>query len=275
VLACAALRNRPKIVTYRGISSPLSKLDAGDWLSYWHPFVDAHACESLAVQQALVASGIPASRCFVTYNSMYAPPSHRPGRLGLAQFGIPADAFVVGTMAAMRRRKRMDILLRAAAQCADLTDVYWILFGRVMDREIFKLAADLKIRDRVRLPGFRADAPELISGADVFVMPSRDEALCQAVLEAMHQGVCPVVSDSGGMKEIIRHQQDGLVVPVENVDALAQAIRKLHADRRLTAQLAASAQKREADSFTPERFAERCLLIYRAVLGGRRVLEAA
>jgi glycosyltransferase involved in cell wall biosynthesis len=275
VLAATALPERPKIVSFRGVSSPLSRLDAGDWLSYRHPLVDAHACESAAVQRALVASGVPASKCWVTYNSMYMPPACRPGRPALAQFGIPADAFVVGTMASMRRVKRMDILLRAAAQCADLRDTYWILFGRVLDPEILKLAADRRIRDRVRLPGFRLDASELISGADVFVMPSRAEALCQALLEAMHQGVCPVVSNAGGMKEVVRHEHDGLVVPVENVDALAHAIRRLHADRLLAAKMAASAQQRIAHSFTPEKMAERCLALYRSLLGFSAVSTAA
>jgi glycosyltransferase involved in cell wall biosynthesis len=77
------------------------------------------------------------------------------------------------------------------------------------------------------------------------------------------------------MKEVIRHKQDGLVVPVDDVDALAEAIRQLHADRRLTAQLAASARQREADSFTPEKMAERCVVSYRGVLGEQRVLKAA
>jgi glycosyltransferase involved in cell wall biosynthesis len=266
VLAAMTHHPRPKIVTFRGVSSPLSRLDAGDWLSYRHPLIDAHACESAAVRDALVASGIDAARCWVTYNSMYMPPQSRPGRAGWDQFRIPEGAFVIGTMAAMRRVKGIDILLRAAIQCADLKDAYWILFGHVVDPEIWALATDPRICDRIRFAGHRQDASELISGVDVFVMPSRAEALCQALLEAMHQGVCPVVSDAGGMREVVRSGLDGLVVPVENVAALALAIRKLHGDRRELTRLAASAQRRIADEFTPEKMAERCLAIYRSVI---------
>jgi glycosyltransferase involved in cell wall biosynthesis len=275
VLAATALHPRPKIVTFRGVSSPLSRLDAGDWLSYRHPFVDAHACESAAVRDALVASGIDPAMCWVTYNSMYMPPRYRPGRAGLAPFCMPDGAFVVGTMAAMRRVKGIDILLRAAIQCADLKDAYWVLFGQVVDPEILSLAADPRIRDRVRLVGYRQDASELISGVDVFVMPSRAEALCQALLEAMHQRVCPVVSDAGGMREVVRHGQDGLVVPVENVAALAQAIRRLHADRHELNRLAASAHQRIADEFTPEKMAQRSLAIYRSMIAADAARTAA
>jgi glycosyltransferase involved in cell wall biosynthesis len=275
VVAATALGRRPKIVSFRGVSSPLSKLDAGDWLSYRHPFVDAHACESEAVRQALISSGVAASSCFVTYNSMYMQPARRPGRASLAQYGIPRDAFVVGTMAAMRRVKGIDILLRAAARCAEFCDVYWILFGHVLDPEIRLLANQPEIRERVRLVGHRIDASELISGADVFVMPSRAEALCQALLEAMYQRVCPVVSDAGGMKEVVRHGCDGIVVPVANVDALVQAIQTLYDDRTLVSRYAAAAHQRIAESFTPENMAQRCLTIYQALLGQGQCRDAA
>jgi glycosyltransferase involved in cell wall biosynthesis len=275
VLAAQGLRRRPHIVSFRGIVSPLSRLDAGDWLSYRHPLVAAHACESNAVRDAMIRSGIEESRCFTTYNSMFNVPSRRPGRAGLAQFDIPEGAFVVGTMAAMRPVKRIDLLLQAAIECADLGDTYWILFGEVLDDSIEQLASDRRIRSRVRLVGHRADAAELISGADVFVMPSRAEALCQALLEAMHQRICPVVTDAGGMKEVVRHGLDGLVVPAENAAALAEAIRKLHADRKLVAQLATSAQRRVADSFTPEAVAERTMAIYRQMVNSGQSRSAA
>jgi L-malate glycosyltransferase len=275
VLAAQGLRTRPHIVSFRGIVSPLSRLDAGDWLSYHHPLVATHACESNAVRDALVRSGIEESRCWTTYNSMFNVPTRRPGRAGLEQFNIPADAFVVGTMAAMRPVKRIDLLLQAAIDCADLTDTYWVLFGEIIDESIQALASDRRISDRVRLVGHRPDAAELISGADVFVMPSRAEALCQALLEAMHQGVCPVVTDAGGMKEVVRHAEDGLVVPSENAPALAEAIRTLHSDRRLLAKLAGSAQQRIADSFTPEAMADRTLAIYQRLAVESRSLTAA
>jgi glycosyltransferase involved in cell wall biosynthesis len=275
VLAATGLRVRPRIVSFRGITALLARLNAGDWISYLHPLVDAHACESEAVRQSLIASGIEENRCWVTYNTMRMPPTRRPGRAALHQFGIPAGAYVVGTIATMRRVKGVDMLLRAAADCADLKDMYLLLFGQVVDPEVRELAANPLIRDRVRLVGHRADASELISGADVFVMPSRSEALCQALLEAMHQGVCPVVSDAGGMKEVVRHKQDGIVFPSEDVAALAQALRALSNDRDLVARYANSSRERIASEFTAERMAQRCVTLYRRMGGDRSACEAA
>jgi glycosyltransferase involved in cell wall biosynthesis len=274
VLAATGLRNRPRIVSFRGITAPLSRLNAGDWISYLHPLVDAHACESEAVRHSMIASGIAADRCFVTYNTMRMPPARRPGRDVLQQFDIPAGAFVVSTMATMRHVKGIDILLRAAAECADLADMYLMLFGQVVDPEIRMLAGNPALRDRVRFAGHRTDASELVSGADVFVMPSRSEALCQALLEAMHQGVCPVVSNAGGMKEVVRHEREGIVFPSEDVAALARAIRALHADRGVVTRYAAAARARIAADFTPERMADCCLATY-CRLGGERGSRSA
>jgi glycosyltransferase involved in cell wall biosynthesis len=91
----------------------------------------------------------------------------------------------------------------------------------------------------------------------------------------MHQGVCPVVSDAGAMKEVVRDEQDGLVVPRENVARLAGAVRRLHADRALVARLAASARQRVADSFTAEQMAARLFAIYRSLLGEREARQCA
>jgi glycosyltransferase involved in cell wall biosynthesis len=266
VLASIGMNPCPQIVSFRGITSPLGRFDIGDWLSYRHPLVAAHACESDAVRQALDRSGVDPRICWTTYNSMYHVPTQRPGKAILAQFDIPTEAFVVGTMAAMRRVKGIDLLLEAAVNCADLKDIYWLLIGDVLDPSIFQLAADPRIRSRIRLTGRRKNASELISGADVFVMPSRAEALCQALLEAMYQGVCPIVSAAGGMKEVVRHGVDGLVVPTENVAALAQAIRALYVDRSLVTRLAMQAQQRITDEFTAERMADRTLSTYRHLL---------
>ncbi len=177
-----------------------------------------------------IRSGIAADRCWTVYNTLYSSVDRRPGRPALAQFDIPPDTFVVATVGTFRRVKGADLLLKAATECANLSDIYWLLIGKTIDPEIHRLAADPRIRDRVRLVGHRPDAAELVSGADLFVMPSRAEALCQALLEAMHQGVCPVVSDAGGMKEVVRHGVDGLVVAQECVHQLANAVRRLQTD---------------------------------------------
>jgi len=268
VLGTIALSAAPHIVSFRGITARATRRDVGNLVSYLHPRVAGHACESNAVRDSMIASGIDANRCVTTYGCIDPGRLNQPGFAVREMFDIPRNAFVVATVATMRPVKGIDLLLQAAVACANLKDIYWLLIGPVRDRSITRLSEDPRIRQRVRLTGFQPRAADLVSGADLFVMPSRHEALCRALLEAMAQGVCPLVSDAGGMKEAVRHAEDGWVVPREDVAALAAAIRQLHADPDLRLRLALSAGQRARSQFSPQQMAERSLTLYRRVLAG-------
>jgi glycosyltransferase involved in cell wall biosynthesis len=265
IVATTGLSRGPRLVSFRGITSRLSLRNPGDMLSYRHRRVDAHACESAAVRQALIDSNVAAARCHVVYNSIARGGIVQRHRAGLQRFGIPENAFVVGMVGTFRRVKGADIFLRAAIACAHQIDAYWLLIGRVVDPDVARLADHPRIRQRVRLVGYQQNAAELIGGADLFVMPSRSEALCQALLEAMSQGVCPVVSNAGGMKEAVRHNQDGIVVPTSDVSALAGAICALSQDKERRQRLAQSVRARFHSHFTPSQMAQRALSIYEAL----------
>jgi glycosyltransferase involved in cell wall biosynthesis len=252
-----------------------SLLDPSELIAYLHKRVVAHACESDAVADAMVRGGIPRSRCATIYNCVPQAPRVKGNPATLAHWNIPPEAFVVGTVATMRPVKGIDLLLRAAIECGDLTDIHWVLIGPVHDRRITELAQHPALRERVHLLGPQPQAATLAAGFDLFVMPSRTEALCRALLEAMAQRVCPIVSDAGGMKEVVRHGRDGLVVPREDHAALAAAIRKLHGDSSLRANLAASAGERIASEFLPQHMAARAMTLYDRVLGGDLALRRA
>jgi glycosyltransferase involved in cell wall biosynthesis len=266
VLATYGLRNAPGLVSFRGAASVTSRHDWGFRLAYANPRIGGHACASDAVRQAMIESGISPEKCMTTYNCICTEGLERPGRPALAEWGIPADAFVVGTVAVIRPVKGIDVLLKAALECAGMENVYWVLIGPLHDSAVARLAGDNRIKDRVRLTGLRRDAKALMSGMDLFVMPSRAEGLCLALMEAMAQGVCPVVSDAGGMKEVVRHGVDGLVVPREDVPALAGAIRLLYADRQKVAAFSESSRNRITETFTPARVADRTLALYHRVM---------
>jgi glycosyltransferase involved in cell wall biosynthesis len=100
---------------------------------------------------------------------------------------------------------------------------------------------------------------------DVFVMPSRSEGLCRALIEAMTLGICPVVSAAGGMKELVRDQEDGLVVPIEDEESLHQALRRLYQDRNLQKQFAASAMQRVRTLCAPDVMVDKLESIYQSL----------
>ena len=267
VQASFGISPRPRIVAFRGITSPLHRFDPAEWLTYLNPRVDGYACESQAVCDVLLGSGVSASKCAVIYN--FVPPPFGPGatRAALAEFEIPAEAFVVGMVANMRRVKGADILLEAALRLADSKNVFWLLIGDVRDRRVRRLLQGERLRSRVRALGFRSDATHLMSSLDLFVMPSRKEALCRALLEAMSRGVCPVVSDAGGLPEAVRHGVDGLVVPRNDPQALALAVEQLQGSPDLIRQFGQSSAERCRGTFSADRWCARLLELFRRILG--------
>lgn len=269
VLATIGMKQPPAIMSFRCISTRPSLLDPANHITFFSRRVPVHACETDAAANGLVAAGIARDRCHTVYNCVHQPDRMTPATRAeiRARFGIPADAFVIFTIATIRPVKGIDLLMEAALRCSDLTDVHWLIIGEQTERDsrIGRLKADPRWQGRLHMPGSVAKAGSLAGAFDLFVMPSRHEGICRAMLEAMAWGICPVVSDAGGMKEIVRHGIDGEVVPREDVAALASAIRRLHADREAIMAFGESSRKRMADLCTPRAFADRVLDLHARV----------
>ena len=264
-------RYRPRLVSFRGISTPLNDRDPADRWTYLHPRFVAHACESEAVRRAMIESGISPDRCPVTYNYGSVPavePGQATDRESLKRsLGIPTDAFVIGTVARMRHVKGIDVLLNAADRLRDRGDIHFVLIGAEPDRFTkHAIKSATRRNPRLHVLGYRDDATALMPMMDVFVMPSRREALCRAVLEATAQGICPIVSDVGGLPEVVTHDIDGLVFAREDSEALADCILRLHNYRPALERLARAAELRSRDKFTVRHFVQRLLPLYRQAL---------
>ncbi len=262
VLATIGLRNPPKIVSFYGITRVPSWREPADWISYLSPKVAMHACESHAVKDAMVQGGIRENRCQVIYNCVEGEIDSLTREELRAKFDIPSKSFVLGTVATIRPVKGIDVLLRALIECCDIENWVAIIAGPVLDPRVKELASDPRLLGRLRMPGYIEPASALMKGMDLFIMPSRKEGLCRALLEAMGQGVCPVVSNAGGMKEIVRDGVDGVVIPSEDVTALASAIRQLHSDPARISRFGASALERVQSMCAPHVVGDRLMDMY-------------
>jgi glycosyltransferase involved in cell wall biosynthesis len=92
-------------------------------------------------------------------------------------------------------------------------------------RNLHQLVSSLELdHDRIRFLGFRTDVTDLLAASDFFALSSVTEGSPLAVLEAMSQKLPVVATAVGGIPEVVRHQQDGLLVPPKSPGALADAI---------------------------------------------------
>ena len=131
--------------------------------------------------------------------------------------------------------KGYDVLIRAFASiAADFPEWTVTIVGEGPEREsLAALTAELSIADRVALPGWTPEPERALSRAALFVTSSRYEGFPNALLEAMATGL-PVISTAcTGSSEIVTDGHDGVLVAVDDVEALALAMRKLMADAAL------------------------------------------
>ena len=162
--------------------------------------------------------------------------------------------------------KGQDVAIRALAQL----DADWMLLiagqpWRGEDRhlrELLALARVQGVEDRVVHAGFVGDVDQVYGAADVIAVPSKQpDPLPNAALEAAAAGCCVVASAHGGLPEILRDGETGLLVAPNDPLALAQAI--AGADReRLGAAAAADVPQR----FSPERMLDGIQLLYDTVV---------
>lgn len=131
--------------------------------------------------------------------------------------------------------KAFDVLLQALVR---LPDAYlWIAGDGPLREDLEVLAQRLGVKPRVRFLGWRDDVPALLAACDVFVCPSRHEPLGNVVLEAWARGKPVVAADAVGPGILIKQMENGLLVPVDDADALASAVRAVFEDDELRAQL--------------------------------------
>jgi glycosyltransferase involved in cell wall biosynthesis len=250
-------------VAYRGTVGHLSRFDPSSWLSYLHPKLDAIVCVSEAVRDYLLSMGIAETKLFRIYKG-HDPAWYKPlGETPEIFNAIPKGCFLVSCTANMRPVKGVDILLRALDYLPP--NIHLLLIGEVRHEEIRKLAGIHT--GRVHFTGFQRDVVSLVARSHLFVMPSRErEGLPKAVIEAMCLKIPSVVSNVGGLPELVSNEKCGLVVPPSNPESLANAIRLVYENPELRRSFGEAGYRRIEEKFSQRETQEATATLYRSLL---------
>lgn len=182
----------------------------------------------------------------------------------LAAVPMEKRGFRFCAMGRLSYNKGYDVLLEAAALAAPRLPPDWelVVLGEgparlQLEEQRRRLGLDL----RVTLPGFAKNPFPMLASADVFVHPSRHEGFVLVVSEALALGV-PVIATAspGGPIEILGGGEAGMLVPVDDASALAEAMVDLASNDPRRQSLAAQAEQRIAD-YLPERIAQRMIAL--------------
>jgi glycosyltransferase involved in cell wall biosynthesis len=174
--------------------------------------------------------------------------------------GIKADQYVVGLIANIKKIKGIRYFLHAASLiCAERSGVEFVIIGYDLnetgnsrsDMELF--AKGTNISDKIHFLGGRKDIADLISIFDVAVIASLSEGFSNVLLEYMASAKPVVATDVGGNREAVIHGETGLLVPPENGQKLAEAIRVFLDNRDIALRYGLAGRKRVENEFTLQR----------------------
>lgn len=245
-----------KIITYRGTVGNVSFLSPASWTTHLNPRVNRIVCVSEAVRQHLIKMRFLGLKILaekpVTIYKGHDPAWYQSDPADIAgEFNIPADAFVVGFAGRNRPHKGIGYLIESTYHLPPDANIHFLLLGRLTeDKALRKKISQSPYHDRIHLAGFREDAPSVFAACHAFVMPStKREGLSRAVIEAMVQSTPPIVTNVGGLPELVIHNQSGTVIPPEDAGAIARAVLKLYTDPGEKKRLGANARQQIKEHF--------------------------
>ncbi len=190
-----------------------------------------------------------------------------------AEWGADKDTVVIGMVGRIDPAKGQSVFIKAAAGLTRLQEykdnLKFVIVGEetrggeseYVD-ELKKLIAEFRLEDRVILPGFKENIPEIMASFDIFVMPSRQEAFGLVAIEAMAME-CPIVISRGGSSaEIVGEQEFGLLVRPDDAFDLQGQLRWLLERPEERARMGKRAREHVKKHYDREVRLERTLQLY-------------
>ncbi len=256
--------HRPRIVRTRHLALPITSRFTYSVLPDHVVTVSEH------VRRYLISAGVPDNRITTVHTgidlSRYAAAA--AGGALRTELGLPADAPLVGTVAILRRKKGHAELLEAIPEVfARFPQAHFVFAGDGPQREnLERRIAELGLGDNVHLLGLRRDIVNVLQSLDLFVLPTHQEALGTAFVEAGALGLAAIGSRVDGVPEIIADGATGMLVPVNDPSALAAAIISLLDDPAARNRMGQAAHRKVVAHFSREAMISGMLTLYAAVL---------
>ncbi|GAA4704613.1 glycosyltransferase [Brevibacillus fulvus] len=229
-----------------------------------------------AIGDILRNEGVSPEKISVIYNGMDFTALRQTERRQLdreqlrAEWNIPADAFLFGTVARFVPVKGLPYLVEAFASLVKSqpdSGYRLVMVGDGVERPLLEQKVkELGVEQLVHFAGFRHDIPACLHAIDTFVHSSIYEGLGYTIIEAMASEVPVVATNAGGVKEIVADGQTGLLVKPQDASALAAAMQRLAENPALRSAFAKQALTLVESTFTITGMARQTLALYDRLL---------
>lgn len=261
-----AVAGRGKVVVSRRVGFA----PKAHWLNRWkYGLPDRFIAVSQYVADILLEFGVDPSKVSVVHSSVdLARLNVEP--LPRTDLGVPEGVPLIGNTGALVGHKDHQSLIAAmSAALRELPDLHLVIAGEGELRAAIETQIEaLGLVDRVKLLGYRGDAPRILKALDVYVSSSWSEGLGTSVLEALACSIPVVATVAGGVPEMVLNERTGLLVPARDPEALAAAIVRIFRDKALAQQMARNGKAHVHQHFTVDRMVEGNIRVYEEVVSG-------
>lgn len=232
-----------------------------------------------SVRQTLRKSGVAARRIEVIHHgtdvAAFARTTQTPAETR-RQLGIPEDCVTVGIVGRIAPEKGHQVLLDAAKRLTGRYPLRFVIIGNGPEEATIRSSVQkMGLEEMVLFTGFREDVNNAIAALDIVTVPSTWAEPCSAVVQQAMAVSKPVIGTrAGGTPEMILEGETGLLVPVKDAGALADAIAALAGDAFLRRRMGAAGRERVEQFFSLQVMTDKIEDLYRREYEHRRGAEA-
>lgn len=262
--SAARLARTPLIVRTRHLALPISSLATYTWIPHRVIAVSHY------VRRYLISAGVAEKRVQTIHDGIVKPEPVAHSTLR-AELGLGNDALIACMVAIMRDEKGHEDLIAAVRPLLEShPDFHVVMAGDGPAFERIKgIVEGAGIAGRIHLLGFRTDVPNIFRGSDFFVLPTHQEALGQAFIEAMAAGLPVIGTHVDGVPELIENDVNGLLVQPRDPVSLRAAIARMIDEPELRQRLRSESLRILERGFTVSDMAYETVLFYRRALHER------
>ncbi|API85955.1 glycosyltransferase family 4 protein [Francisella uliginis] len=225
-LAVTFLKKKPKIICRRGIVRDIKYFDPTEYITYLSPNLSHVIALSECINKQLTSYKRFHDKVTTIYQSIEYKDLNISEDISLRkEYSIPDNTLIVGVVANYRKIKGLELLIEAMNSILEKKDknICLVVIGEGCEKNLKGLVKQ-EVSDRVLFLGSKKDPANYVKSFDLYVQPSFSEGLSFALVESILVGCCPIVSNVGGMPEIVKNNERGLTFEKGNIADLENKI---------------------------------------------------
>lgn len=250
----------PVIFTCHGYNSDYPLLDYKLSAFFNNKYSDKVITVSDYERKNLLKAGLSENKLVVIYNGIQESKKRK-------NLPIKIDGFILGTCARLTKKKGINYLIEAFQRVREkYKDIHLFIIGDGEERKNLEKLVSQNNKNYVHFLGNIPEATSYFSNFHIFVLPSLNESFGIVILEAMSQRIPVIATKVGGIPEIIRDKETGILVAPKDTKVLVEAIIELLENEELRNKIGERGYINYKEKFTLEKMAEKTSKIYEDIL---------